>query len=733
MTKLATALSDITVLDLGVGLAAALVAKFLAQAGAEVVRLEPPGGDPFADLYPAHRVWRARASTEQIAGPKDKRVLELLSKADVCICGGEDYPGLEWRFDAATMQAGHPRLVVLDLSAYPPGHPSPGPAAEVLLQAASGIAFEHYAERPLFWAFQPASYGAALQALVGVLAALYSRGRDDRGQRVSVSLYEGALTWALGFWHDASEPKAAFHVEIPKDPCPLIFCCRDGEYIQLVMGSAGSKGRLYRLLEIDDPSVGPNDSGVPTLAHGPRKFWGDVDVLAPHIARHDSGPLLERLWAANIGADRILEPGANWDDPQVRNNGIIDTAPDGSRLVGLPLRGGLRGDSAALPGAVGTARGPLSGIRVLDFGIVVAGPVAAVPLADLGAEVIKIEAIELEHFRSVYRIFASANRGKRSIAINLKSEAGREIAQRLIRSASVVMNNFRPGVAARLGLDEQTVRALNPHSVVLETSGYGSDGPNARRTGLDMIFQALCGHEIRAGGQGNPPLWFRAPIVDYTCGLLGSIGSLLALLRVRRGGGALVQTDLLGAGLYLMSDLVEHPDGQFIGVRALNGQQTGLHPAEAFYEARDGWIAIAARGDAMAWRLAQAFGLASQMGPIPAHWNAAEAGHIAAACRPHTVEELLARLQQADVWTVRCKRDGQTMLDESALDALVFRGHNAVHGNMRQLGALFRLSATTPSAPPVIPEHGEHTRAILEELGYSTAQIESLYAKGVVA
>ena len=135
----------------------------------------------------------------------------------------------------------------------------------------------------------------------------------------------------------------------------------------------------------------------------------------------------------------------------------------------------------------------------------------------------------------------------------------------------------------------------------------------------------------------------------------------------------------------------------------------------------------------MAWRLAQALSLESQMGPIPARWNAAEAGHIAAACRLHTVDDLLARFQQADVWTVRCKSDGQTMLDGSALDALVFRGRNAAHGNMRQLGALFRLSATTPSAPPVIPEHGEHTRAILEELAYSTAQIESLYANGIVA
>ena len=549
-------LDGLVVADFGIGMAAALVSKYLAEAGAAITRVEPPQGDPFHKVYAAYDVWRRGMSSDKLAGSSAERRAELLSRADIAIVGGEDYPGIDWRQDVASLQLQYPRLVVLDIQGYPAGTAyADRPASDLLVQARSGLAAEHYSKRPFVMGFEPSNYGAAMQGLFGLFVALLQRESTGRGQVVATSLFEGALSWPLFIWVEATRGTPASNFVMPKDPWPLIFKCSDGKYVQIVLGSAGSKYKLYKILNIDDPTVGPNDSGMPQPSGDMKNFFGNIDLLAAHVAKQPSKQLVEAIWAAGLPAEPVLSPGECWDDPQVLHNEIVVRDADGVRHVGHPItyRPSPAPKRARPAGAL-----PLSGIRVLDLGAFVAGPYASTLLTDLGTDVIKVEPLVGDPNRAIFRSFTSVSRGKRCIGLDLKAPEGLKIARQLCLSADVVTSNFRPGVSARLGVDAPTLHKLKPELIVVETSAYGASGPRAEGAGFDMCFQALCGHDVRAGGVDNPPLWNRTSMVDFAGGLLGGIAIVQALyVRARTGAGAEMGTGLLNAGLYLLSELIQ--------------------------------------------------------------------------------------------------------------------------------------------------------------------------------
>ena len=603
----------------------------------------------------------------------------------------------------------------------------------MLVQASSGLASEHYSKRPLLMGFEPSNYGATLHGLVGLFAALLQRESTGRGQVVSTSLFEGALSWILLLWCKATRATPASSFVMPKDPWPLIFRCADGVYVQVVLGSAGSKYRLYKVLGIDDPTVDVNDSGMPKPTADAKNFFGNIDLLAAHVAKFQSGPLLEAIWAAGLPAEPVLAPGGCWDHPQVQHNKIIVRVTDGVRYVGHPIYGRV---SPAPRKPSTNAHAPMSGIKVVDFGAFVAGPYSSAVFADLGADVIKVEPMTGDPNRSIFRSYGSVNRGKRCVTLDLKAPEGLKIAQQLCVAADVVTNNFRPGVSTRLGIDAKTLHALKPELIVLESAAYGSTGPKAEGAGFDMCFQALCGHDWRAGGVGNPPLWNRTSMVDFAAGLLGSVAVVQHLYqRARSGAGAELGAGLMNAGLFLLSELIQTPTGEFSGAPPLNHEQTGFHPAEQFYEAADGWVAIAARNDAMAHRLIDTLGLADAVTTPRSEWGD-DVGHaIAVAVRKHPVAELLATLERAGVWAEACCANGEeAYLHDPDLEQLgtVYRSSHPQFGEVRQIGPLCRLSDSPPRARGHAPTPNEHTDAVLAELGYSTDAIKGLRERNVV-
>src|SRR6059036_1489083 len=195
-------------------------------------------------------------------------------------------------------------------------------------------------------------------------------------------------------------------------------------------------------------------------------------------------------------------------------------------------------------------RGPLDSIRVLDLSSYIAGSYAGMMLADLGASVVKVESLRGDSFRELPGFFGW-NRGKRSIAVNLKESEGREIVRRLARAADVALENMRPGVTERLGIDYASLRAASPRIVYCSITAFGSDGPYRDRPGFDPLLQAM-GGVMELQGWGGPPQYVRIPITDYYAAALACQGILAALfVRERTGRGQRVETSLLDAVLAL--------------------------------------------------------------------------------------------------------------------------------------------------------------------------------------
>ena len=246
-------------------------------------------------------------------------------------------------------------------------------------------------------------------------------------------------------------------------------------------------------------------------------------------------------------------------------------------------------------------RGPLDGIRVVDLTSYIAGSYGAMMLADLGASVVKVEALEGDSFRELPG-FYGWNRGKRSIAVDLKQPDGRAIVHRLAREADVAMDNMRPGVAERLGVDYDTLAALNPRLIYSSVTAFGRTGPYRDRPGFDPLLQAM-GGLMALQGFGGPPAYLRTAPTDYYCAALACQGILAALyVRERTGRGQRVETSLLNAVLALQSGLVVDFPGRQSVFRET--------PTYRLYQAGDGqWFFLACGNQSFWVKLCAALGL----------------------------------------------------------------------------------------------------------------------------
>ena len=735
MSHASTTLAGCQVVDLGLGMASALITKMLKEMGASVVRFEPASGDPFYATLPAYRSWHDRKTINRIGDLSAPEVDAALSSADVCVLGGDDLPGLDWRPDVEALARRYPSLVVLSIDGYPPGSPAAGrPSAEALVAARSGAVFEHFSARPVLTSIPVATYGAAAQGSAAVLAALVARRRTGRGGVARVSMLGGTLMWNVSSWMGVENPDTAYHTFMPKDAQQLIFRCADGVHVQITMGVPGAKDRLYAILGIDSAPTVVGDRALPSLQRDPRQFFGDVDLLQAHFGKFQSAQILGELSKADIPAEPLLPPGGCWDDPQVIHNGILTRDGSGVQHVGLafevePGPGG----PVALGPLSATGALPLAGLRVLDLGTVIGGPYSSMVLQDLGAEVIRLEALTGDIIRGFARWFAAVSRGKRAIAADLKAPEAIALVHRLAKKVDVVHHNFRPGVAERLGLGPTQLHALNPNLVVLETFGYGATGPKAGLPGFDMVFQAWCGHESRGGGAAHGPLWYRAAMVDYMAGALGAMGVLAALLHAQ-GAGSTVRTSLLNAGLSLMSELVRRPDGTFSGAPPADEEQLGANAAERLYRVSDGWIAICVRGTAMAQAFARVLGLQQALEPDPSRWGEPERARIAGVLASWSTEVATAALDAAAIWNEVCRPEVEQDFLAGSGDAAVYRleAEHPRYGRTVQIGPLVRFDGARSRPDGRIPALGEHTTDVLSELGYTLLEIEGLRARKIV-
>jgi crotonobetainyl-CoA:carnitine CoA-transferase CaiB-like acyl-CoA transferase len=387
----------------------------------------------------------------------------------------------------------------------------------------------------------------------------------------------------------------------------------------------------------------------------------------------------------------------------------------------------------------------LEGVRLVDFGQYLAGPFGPMIIGDLGAEIIKVEPVTGDGMRLAGKPFFGCQRGKRDIALNLKTPEGLKIALELVERADIVHHNMTAGVAKRLGIGFEDCKRVKPDVVYCNTWAYGLEGPLARFGGLDPLYQAATGLEYEAGAAhtGNAPLYYRFGMCDAANAMLSVVGCLAALFHQRRTGkGQELWTSLLDGGAVFASDAVL-VDGEALPRPRLDQGLHGLDACYRLYETQDGWIQIAAVKEREWVALCQALG-------VP---ELADDARFAVADLRHEYRDKLEDLLGARfatktsiAWSGALDDAGvpnEIPLDSKAGDLVLFDADNErlglvaeyehpIMGMMRQFGELIQFSETPGHIDGPPPRVGENTREIMTWLGHTDDEIDALKAADVI-
>ncbi len=765
-------LEGLRVVDCSWGAAGPRATGMLADAGADVIWVEPPAGDAWRRALPAaasvfNRGKRSRVL--DLTRPDGRDALcELVAAADVFVESWR--PGIADRLGVgyAVLHERNPALVYCSISGFGvddarrdvPGH-------EALVHALAGTMAEQPGHRdgPIFEGLPFASIGAAYLALIGTLAALYRRHDDGWGRHVETSLLDGALAYFSMLWGESDTTPGGPTLKSQGSTriVTRTFLCADDRYLGVHTGAVGAFGRLMRVLGLDDripPSESGLDMGMPLTPE-------QVTILDTEI--HDlfrsrsCGEWVALLRDADVCAIEHLQPCEVFDSPQARHNGMVvivddpvlgpveQVAPAAKftrtpmRVLGPAPRVGEHGGatfadptgSPATPSSPPDTRPLLDGLKILDLGAYYAGPYSSRLLADLGADVIKLEPVVGDPLRGIERPFASAQAGKRSIAANLKDPDLGPAVRGLLAWADVVHHNQRPGAAERLGLDADAAHAVNPELVYLYAPGWGSSGPDMMRQSFAPMMSGYAGIGFECAGEYNPPIW-PSGNEDPGNGLLGAVAVLMALYHRRRGGGGqVVENPQLNATMAHMAHAVRTADGTVVGAHRLDPLQLGVGAFERLYETADGWVCIVAFDAEQQAALGALAGVDVGLG----------------ADSDDEVDDYSVGLRLAEALSAR-KTD--EVLDElifAGVPAAVPVGHQMSafmrdpeqrrlgrvaevphpdKGAVRELAVLLRVSHTDTVPHRLAPALGEHTDALLHELGYDLEQIDALRARSSI-
>jgi crotonobetainyl-CoA:carnitine CoA-transferase CaiB-like acyl-CoA transferase len=616
-----TALDGVRVVDTTSSIAGAVATMFLADFGADVVKIEPEAGDPMRS-NPGFAVWNR--NKRSIIDAPDKRS-RLEAAADISVTDTAKAP---------TPHPDNPALIQLHLPPYTDRVPwVSGRESDQLLAAITGVSLRQasFEGGPVDSIYPHLVTVQGIWAAATAVAALVERQHSGLGQLVTVGGIHGVMVASAGaFTFDTSAPAA--NPRRPGGPGGSVpfyrtYRCGDGKWLFLAALTPQFTSLAFQALELTDLL---NDErlegrGRAAMLHPDHAPWV-IETIAATFATKSRDEWLTLLAKAGCPAGALLDRDDWLDHPQLDAIGMrveIDD-PERGRVVmpGLPIR--LADSPADVRTAAPTVgqhndhdiawaarperrpqdeeerdNGPLEGLRVLDLGAIIAGPFAASLLAELGADVIKVEPPSGDSFRGPG--FAAYNKGQRGIVLDLRDANDKETFLRLVRTADVVIDNYRPGVLGRLGIGYEQLRDVNDGIITLSITGFGDGGPLGNEAGFDPVLQAMSGMMTAQGGDDHP-VFFTVPVNDVAAAATTALAACLALFhREHTGEGQRGWTSLAAMSALLQAgELVRWPGRS--PARRGGRDYVGPSADDCYKRDGDGWVRVQGQSRAPARR-----------------------------------------------------------------------------------------------------------------------------------
>jgi crotonobetainyl-CoA:carnitine CoA-transferase CaiB-like acyl-CoA transferase len=722
------ALGGIRVVDASTGRAGAVAAMLFADFGADVVKVAPAGDDPSSTVWDRGKTY-LRGGTD----------LDALSRvADVVVTSAATHDHVLEANPALVLLRTPPSL---DPDAWTGGRES-----EALLTARYGIPLRQasFDGGPIDSIYPVITTIQGIWGAACTVAALIERERSGLGQVVTVAGEHGVLVGGAGAFTFRDEVLTA---DVPRVrfgpggsvPFYRTYQCGDGEWLFFAALTPRFTERGFAALGVthlfDDPRLGGR--GRAAMLAAEHSGWV-IDAIAEAFRTAPRDKWLERLHEAGCPAGAVLLRDTWFDHPQVHAIGMavdIDDPVHGRvTTLGVPVnlhatpgRVRARTISSSMPHwappdrtsrDIADSGGPLDGFRVLDLGAIIAGPLGASLLGELGADVIKVEPLTGDSFRGPG--FAAHNKGQRGIALDLRQPDANAAFLDLVRTADVVLDNYRPGVLGRLGIEWQQLRDVNPNVISTSITGFGEGGPFGGNAGFDPVLQAMSGM-MRAQGGDSDPVFFTVPVNDVAAAATVAFGTTLALFhRERTGESQKVTASLAAMSCVLQAEALARYEGRPpapLGSR----DHPGPSPLDRFYRASDGWIRIEAADLLDAQERLAGTGVDVSADPESAieKWSLA-------LTRAEAVEQLTAHgIPAVAARTVAELARADDVHTHDLLHRVTTPGREGYTA-----GRHAHFSRTMRSGVTVSPALGEHTREVLRELGYDDERIDALIASG---
>lgn len=783
------ALDRITVLDISVGEACALATMILSDNGARVIRVSDPTDERIRNSQTYRMLDRGKESlhldlnqvlkessmTGSVKDNAEKSSLlnfhKLIMESDILIDSYPPSSPFQELVDYANLQRINPSLVRCSVTAY--GRHGPikdNIAQDDLVMAQTGILTSQpsFRDGPIHMVHPIASIGAALLAVQGTVASLFARETTGIGRHLTTSLMAGVL---------ANQPKAqsktlkawSLRQKRPTGDWPFysVFRCSDGEWLQLGCIHDGFVNNAVEALGISE-SLGNLNIGTRYNAPAEEDRSKVYDIVANKFATRPMKEWAEIMEKADVPHSPILDIEETKKDPQAIYNKMFIQVKDpqigNSTNVGIPIKllktPAHIGSTSPTPGkdsdaiyseisslelkvqentldpTVPTQPLPLRGVKVLAIDNVIAGPMSTRLLADLGAEVVKLEPPGGEISRPSGSIqFSAFNCNKKSVSVNGKLPEGQEIIKRLGSWADVISENMRSGAADRIGLSADDINQLNPDIVYTHITGFGSAGPYSHRPGLDPLAQAMAGLQKAQAGPDNPPVYLGALApADYVGAMLGTVGSVLGLfVKARTGKGQRVETCLLNAGVLVA----------YMGMERIGDQgQYGRHALSRLYKTRDGWIYLVAESQedwAQLCKLINRPDLSQQSEfATPDNRDKNDSVLIELLSEiflERTAKQWISDMNEVGIPSALAVENYETgfFTDPQAVkNGMVSEQDTDSMGQVKFSANLIDFSNSERPIPTVTPMLGEHNSEVLTRLGYSGLEIEEFYKKKII-